>query len=48
MIPAWHAINAQRSIPGCRVELFEGTGHFPHLDEPDRFADLVRDFIATT
>ncbi|MDR3658427.1 MAG: alpha/beta fold hydrolase [Mycobacterium sp.] len=48
MIPAWHAINAQRSIPGCRVELFEGAGHFPHLDEPDRFADLVRDFIATT
>ena len=34
MIPAWHAITAQRSIPGCRVELFEGAGHFPHLDEP--------------
>ncbi len=48
MIPAWHAINAQKSMPGCRVELFEGAGHFPHLDEPDRFADLVRDFIATT
>ena len=30
------------------IELFEGAGHFPHLDEPDRFADLVRDFIATT
>ncbi|MGO8772619.1 alpha/beta fold hydrolase [Mycobacterium sp.] len=30
------------------MELFEGAGHFPHLDEPDRFADLVRDFIATT
>jgi pimeloyl-ACP methyl ester carboxylesterase len=29
MIPAWHAIRAQRSIPGCRVELFEGAGHFP-------------------
>lgn len=48
MIPAWHAISSQRSIPGCRVELFEGAGHFLHLDEPDRFADLVRDFIATT
>jgi pimeloyl-ACP methyl ester carboxylesterase len=47
MIPAWHAITAQRSIPGCRVELFEGAGHFPHLDEPDRFADLLRDFVAT-
>ena len=45
MIPAWHALNAQRSIPHCRVELFEGAGHFPHLDEPDRFAALLREFI---
>ncbi|MGZ5368256.1 MAG: alpha/beta fold hydrolase [Aeromicrobium sp.] len=48
MIPAWHAMSAQDSIPGCRIELFEGAGHFPHLDEPDRFAELLRDFIATT
>jgi len=48
MIPAWHAIRAQQSIPHCRVELFEGAGHFPHLDEPDRFAELVRAFVATT
>ena len=48
MIPAWHAIRAQKAMPGCRVELFEGAGHYPHLDEPDRFADLLRDFIATT
>ena len=48
MIPAWHAIAAQRSIPGCEVELFEGAGHFPHLDDPDRFADRLRDFIRST
>jgi len=48
MIPAWHAIRAQQSLPHCRVELFEGAGHFPHLDEPDRFAELVREFVATT
>ncbi|HEU4947209.1 MAG TPA: alpha/beta fold hydrolase [Kribbella sp.] len=48
MIPVWHAIRAQQVIPDCRVELFEGAGHFPHLDEPDRFAELLRDFIATT
>ncbi len=48
MIPAWHAISAQQSIPQCRVELFQGAGHFPQLDEPDRFAELLRDFIATT
>ncbi len=38
MIPAWHALSAQRAVPDCRVELFEGAGHFPHLDDPDRFA----------
>jgi pimeloyl-ACP methyl ester carboxylesterase len=48
MIPAWHAIRAQQAMPECRVELFEGAGHFPHLDEPDRFAELLREFIAST
>ena len=46
MIPAWHALNAQRAVPECRVELFEGAGHFPHLDDPDRFARVLREFIA--
>jgi pimeloyl-ACP methyl ester carboxylesterase len=46
MIPATHALAAQRAIRGCRVELFQNAGHFPHLDEPDRFADLVREFVA--
>jgi pimeloyl-ACP methyl ester carboxylesterase len=48
VIPAEHAARAQVAIPGCRVELFDGAGHFPHLDDPDRFTLLVRDFIATT
>ena len=46
MIPAWHALSAQRAVPDCRVELFEGAGHFPHLDDPDRFARILRDFMA--
>ena len=46
MIPAWHALKAQHSVPECRVELFEGAGHFPHLEDPDRFAAALRDFIA--
>jgi pimeloyl-ACP methyl ester carboxylesterase len=46
MIPTWHATTAQQAIPGSRVELFEGAGHFPYLDDPERFADLLVDFIA--
>ena len=46
IIPAWHALSAQRSIQNCRVEVFERAGHFPHLEDPDRFAELLREFIA--
>ncbi|MFQ6170052.1 alpha/beta fold hydrolase [Oryzobacter sp. R7] len=45
MIPAWHAASATSSIQNCRVELFQGAGHFPHLDDPDRFAAVVREFV---
>jgi pimeloyl-ACP methyl ester carboxylesterase len=47
MIPAWHALSAQQAVPDCRVELFEGAGHFPHLEDPDRFAGVLREFIAS-
>jgi len=46
MIPAWHAASAAQAIAGSRVELFEGAGHFPHLDDPERFAEVLADFIA--
>ena len=46
MIPAWHATTAQQAIRGSRVELFEGAGHFPHLEQPERFAALLGDFMA--
>lgn len=46
MIPARHATTAHAAIPGSRVVLFEGAGHFPHLDEPERFAGVLADFIA--
>lgn len=47
MIPAWHATTAHQAFPGSRVELFVGAGHFPHLDEPERFAEVLRDFLAS-
>ena len=46
LIPSWHAVLAQQAIPGSRVEIFEHAGHFPHLDEPERFAGLIRRFIS--
>src|SRR5664280_3435605 len=45
MIPAWHATTAHEAIAGSQVKLFEGAGHFPHLDEPERFAQVLSDFM---
>jgi pimeloyl-ACP methyl ester carboxylesterase len=48
VIPADHGRTAHAAMPGSRLELFPDAGHFPQLDEPDRFADVLADFIATT
>ncbi|WP_165617604.1 alpha/beta fold hydrolase [Klenkia soli] len=48
IIPVEHARTVARAVPGARVELFDGAGHWPHLAEPDRFAAVLLDFLATT
>ena len=35
-------------MPGSRLRLFAGTGHFPHHDDPAGFAATLTDFIDTT
>lgn len=44
MIPLSHAREAVEQLPDARLVVFEGAGHFPHLDQPERFADLMRGF----
>ncbi len=48
IIPSTHADAAHRAMPGSRLEVFEQAGHFPHLDRPERFAEVLREFMATT
>ena len=48
IIPVEHARAAHRLVPGSRLELFAGAGHFPHLDDPLRFVAALIDFIETT
>lgn len=31
-------------INNSRIEVFEGVGHFPHLEKPEKFAYYVKDF----
>jgi pimeloyl-ACP methyl ester carboxylesterase len=48
LIPVSHAHAAHRQVPTSRLEIFEDSGHFPHLDEPERFVQVVGEFIETT
>ena len=48
IIPVSHAYAAHEAIPGSRLEIIEGSGHFPHVEAPDRFLRVLLDFLGTT
>jgi len=48
VIPVEHAHIAHELIPGSRLEIVEGAGHFLPFERPELIDRLVRDFIATT
>jgi pimeloyl-ACP methyl ester carboxylesterase len=48
IIPLEHARDAHEAMPGSRLEIFEHSRHYPHCEEPERFVDVVADFMATT
>ena len=45
IIPVEHARRAHELMPGSRLEIFEGAGHFLHVEEPARFVEVLADFI---
>ncbi len=48
IIPVSHAYAAHDAIAGSRLEIIEGAGHFPHVEQPGRFAEILSEFIRTT
>ncbi|MDQ6846122.1 MAG: alpha/beta fold hydrolase [Candidatus Dormibacteraeota bacterium] len=48
VIPVSHAHSAYEEMPGSRLEIISGAGHFVQLEKPQRVAELILDFLATT
>jgi pimeloyl-ACP methyl ester carboxylesterase len=48
IIPVQHGRAAHELVPTSRLEVFEDAGHFPHVDDPQRFLDVLLDFIDST
>ncbi|MBB4662954.1 alpha/beta fold hydrolase [Conexibacter arvalis] len=48
IIPVAHGRDAHALVPSSRLEVFERSGHFPHVDEPTRFLEVLEEFVDST
>jgi pimeloyl-ACP methyl ester carboxylesterase len=48
IIPVAHGYAAHDAVPGSRLEVLAGVGHFPHIESPKAVVEILDDFIATT
>jgi pimeloyl-ACP methyl ester carboxylesterase len=48
IIPVSHAYAAHEAIPGSHLAIMEGAAHFPHAEQPERFVEILTEFMAAT
>lgn len=48
IIPASHAAEAHKIMPGSRLVIFPEAGHMPHVDEPAAFARTLSELMEST
>jgi pimeloyl-ACP methyl ester carboxylesterase len=48
VIPVAHGRAAHELMPGSRLEVFPGCGHFVPIEAPDAFVDVLEDFLGST
>ncbi|MEA2460280.1 MAG: hypothetical protein QOH90_457 [Actinomycetota bacterium] len=46
-VPLRHARMMEEGIPDAGLVIFEGAGHFPYLDQQERFCRVARSFLST-
>ena len=47
-IPVKHGLAAHALVPDSRFEILPRAAHFPHLEDPDGLARVLRDFMEST
>jgi pimeloyl-ACP methyl ester carboxylesterase len=48
VVPVDHAFRAHDAMTGSRLVIFEGAGHFPFRTDPQRFVQVLADFMTGT
>jgi pimeloyl-ACP methyl ester carboxylesterase len=48
IIPIAHGESLAESVPSTTLEVFEQSGHFPHLTEPGRLAEVLTRWVQAT
>ena len=46
MVPVSHGHNAAKLIPNSRLEIFEECGHWSSIEHPQKFNQLVLEFLS--
>jgi pimeloyl-ACP methyl ester carboxylesterase len=47
-MPEAHEARYRELIPGARLTRWEGVGHAPHIQEPQRYAEYLGEFLTST
>jgi pimeloyl-ACP methyl ester carboxylesterase len=45
VLPLKYGLGLHTKLPSARMEVFENSGHIPQFEEPDRFNDLIVEFL---
>ena len=48
IIPVSHSADAHRAMPGSQLVIFDDVGHFPHCEDPERFVEVLEEFISSS